>query len=318
MISVVGEAVIDLVESPDGASAAHPGGSPANVAVGLGRLGVDVALLTRYGADPHGEMLARHLAGSRVRLLDDPVDDLPTSTALARPDANGVASYDFAIAWRFPQDPDPKVHPATACLHTGSIAATLLPGSTSVRALVERSRGRCTISYDPNCRPSLMGSPEQARPGIEALVALADVVKVSDEDLAWLHPGRGAADVAREWFALGPSLVIVTLGGEGSFGLCAAGPVERPALRVPVADTVGAGDAFTAGLLGALDRRGLLGADASGSLRRIASDELGHVLDEASLVSAITCTRPGADPPTVEELAAFGADQRGQESAARF
>jgi fructokinase len=315
VITVVGEAVIDLVESPDGGSTAHPGGSPANVAVGLGRLGTPVALLTRYGADPHGAALGAHLAASAVALVGNPVDELPTSIAVARTDATGAATYEFAITWRLPELSTPGWLDGSVCLHTGSIAATLAPGAGNVRQLMEQASGRCTVSYDPNCRPSLMGDPDQVRPQIESLVALADVVKVSDEDLGWLHPGRPAADVAREWLALGPALVVVTKGAAGSFGVCAAGSTERPTPAVTVADTVGAGDAFTSGLLDALHRRALLGPTAAGQLHSLSVSELARLLDEASLLSAFTCSRPGANPPTADELAAFKAGLNQQAGA---
>ncbi|MET8702022.1 carbohydrate kinase [Kitasatospora sp. NPDC004723] len=319
MITVVGEAVMDLVRSVQGATTAHPGGSPANVAVGLGRLGHPVALLTRLGQDPHGAQLAAHLAGSGVALVGGVMDDHPTSTAIARTDDSGGATYEFAITWHL-DGPEPDgLLARSACLHTGSIAATLEPGAGMVRRLMERARGRCTVSYDPNCRPSLMGRPDEARARIESLVASADVVKASDEDLAWLHPGQDVVDVAREWLALGPAVVVVTRGGTGSVGLCREGRVTRPTVPVEVADTVGAGDAFMAGLLDALHRRGLLGPDNADRLRGIDTRVLGELLDEASLVSAITCTRPGANPPTAEELAAFreGCERAGQEPPPR-
>ncbi|MFI6151598.1 carbohydrate kinase [Kitasatospora sp. NPDC051170] len=310
MITVVGEAVMDLVRSGQGQPTAHPGGSPANVAVGLGRLGNDVALLTRLGPDAHGTRLARHLVGSGVTLAAGAVDEHPTSTALAHTDESGSATYEFAITWQLPDlDPD-ELLAGSPCLHTGSIAATLEPGASTVRRLVERARGRRTVSYDPNCRPSLMGDPEQARTRIESLVASADVVKASDEDLAWLRPGQDVVDVARRWLALGPSLVVVTRGAAGAVGVCRAGTVEQRARRVTVADTVGAGDAFMAGLLDALHRHDLLGPENADRLHGIDTATLAELLDTASLVSAFTCTRPGANPPTAEELAAYRASIR--------
>ncbi|MFF7456598.1 carbohydrate kinase [Kitasatospora sp. NPDC008115] len=314
MITVVGEAVMDLVRSDQGRTTAHPGGSPANVAVGLGRLGNDVALLTRLGPDAHGTRLARHLVGSGVALAAGAVDEHPTSTAIARTDESGSATYEFAITWQLPDLEPDELLAGSACLHTGSIAATLEPGASTVRRLVERARGRRTVSYDPNCRPSLMGDPEQARARIESLVASADVVKASDEDLAWLRPGQDVVDVARQWLALGPSLVVVTRGAAGAVGVCRAGTVEQRARRVTVADTVGAGDAFMAGLLDALHRHDLLGPDNAGRLHGIDTATLAELLDTASLVSAFTCTRPGANPPTAEELAAYRASVRSSTS----
>ncbi|WP_331772827.1 carbohydrate kinase (plasmid) [Embleya sp. NBC_00888] len=302
MIIVVGEAVVDIVTSEHGETTAHPGGSPANVAVGLGRLGSPVSLLTRFGRDPHGEMLAAHLADSSVTVIGNPtMGETPTGTAIARTDTTGSATYEFAISWD--PTPEPDEFPAgMACLHTGSIAVTLEPGATTVRRLLEQARGRCTVSYDPNCRPTLMGEPAQARTLIEHRAALADVVKVSDDDLDWLYPGRDITEIAREWLERGPALVVVTRGAAGSYGVCGSGDVHCPAPTVEVADTVGAGDAFTAGLLDALRRLDLLGVDQASRLRRLGPETLMELLGEASLVSALTCVRPGADPPTAREV----------------
>ncbi|WP_020556910.1 carbohydrate kinase family protein [Embleya scabrispora] len=302
MIFVVGEAVVDLVTSGHGDTAAHPGGSPANVAVGLGRLGSPVSLLTQYGRDPYGEMLAGHFADSLVTVVGEATaGDLPTSTAIARTDTAGAATYEFALSWDPAPIPD-ELPAGMVCLHTGSIAVTLEPGATTVRRLLEQARGRCTVSYDPNCRPTLMGGPTRARTLIEHRAALADVVKVSNDDLGWLYPGRDITDVAREWLERGPALVVVTRGAAGSYGVCGSGDVHCPAPTVEVADTVGAGDAFTAGLLDALRRLDLLGVDNAPRLRRLGPGTLFELLGEASLVSALTCARPGADPPTAQEV----------------
>ncbi|MFI6583045.1 carbohydrate kinase [Embleya sp. NPDC050493] len=300
MITVVGEALVDLVYAGGRVPVAHPGGSPANVAVGLGRLGAPVRLITAFGRDPYGALLADHLAAGSVAVALGSVHDGATSVARARVDASGVASYDFDVTW----EPAPTASATgSLCLHTGSIAATLAPGASVVRSLLERARGRMTVSYDPNCRPSLMGDPESARIRIESLVALADIVKVSSADLEWLYPSRDVADAAQDWLARGPAMVVVTLGAAGAYGVCAAGSTSVPAVAVTVADTVGAGDAYTSGLLDALYRRGLLGVRESGS---VASPELlADILAEASVVSALTCARPGADPPTAQEVRAF-------------
>ncbi|MYS79264.1 carbohydrate kinase family protein [Embleya scabrispora] len=306
MITVVGETIVDLVRPDGGTPVARPGGSPANVAVGLGRLGTPVRLVTAFGRDPYGALLAAHLAASSVTVVPGSVHDGPTSVARARVDESGVALYDFDITW----DPDGTLPMADCtCLHTGSIAATLEPGASVVRSLVERARewkrgwGRTTVSYDPNCRPSLMGDPESARTRIESLVALTDIVKVSHEDLEWLHPTRDFADVAADWLDRGPAMVVVTLGAKGSYGLCRAGAVSVPAIPVTRVDTVGAGDAYTAGMLDALHRRGILGAEDPAA--RLRPDLPAQVLAEASLTSALTCARPGADPPTATDVAAY-------------
>lgn len=303
-VLVVGEALVDIVR-PDGAEAAdgeeHPGGSPANVALGLARLGRDVTLLSRIGDDDRGVRVRRHLEASGVRLAQGTVAPGRTSTATALLDPDGVARYDFDLDWQLPAQVDPG---AARALHTGSIAAFLQPGGDAVRDLVERAHGTLTVSYDPNARPALMGDAAPARRRVEAFVALADVVKVSDEDLAWLAPGEDPEEVARRWLATGPAVVVLTRGGDGASGFCAAGAVSVRAPRIQVVDTVGAGDAFMAALLDHLAGARLLGGgETRGRLRAVDTAAMEAMVRHAVQVAAVTCTRPGADPPTRTELA---------------
>jgi fructokinase len=224
--------------------------------------------------------------------------------------ADGVPEYDFRVEgtadWQWTDEELRGVVAAKPlAVHTGSLAAVLPPGADAVRRLLERSRTVATIAYDPNCRPLLMGSAAEVRPRIERMIELSDVVKVSLEDLAWLMPGRPPADVAVDWRARGPSLVVVTLGPEGALGVSRETTIVRRAGRpVTVADTVGAGDAFGSALLAALHDRRLLGADRRAQLRAMRPETVGEVLDEAVLASSITCTRRGADPPTRAEIRA--------------
>ena len=302
MFVVVGEALVDLVgEQGSRTFVAHPGGSPANVALGLARLGDPVTLVTRLGADPFGEMVSTHLQASGVRVDGDPRPGARTSLAVATL-ASGSATYDFRIEWDIGDlEPLPD---ESRCLHTGSLATALAPGSGKVVELLEheRRRGRVTISYDPNVRPALLGEPEDARPGIEHVVGLSDVVKVSDEDLAWLYPGRTDEDVARDWLSAGPGLVVVTRGAAGVLAVTAEVVVEQPARPIELVDTVGAGDSFTAGLLDGLAGADLLGGGRRAALAAVDEATLTSVLDEAGRVAAITCARPGTDPPTRAEL----------------
>lgn len=298
-VLVVGEALVDIVMRPGAAAEEHPGGSPANVALGLARLGRRADLLTRIGDDERGRVVRAHLESSGVRLVPGSVTGERTSTATAHLDPAGVARYDFDLDWRLPDGPLPE--PGT-CLHTGSIAAFLPPGGDAVLALAEKAAGRATISYDPNARPRLMGDPEQARARVETFVTHADVVKVSDEDLAWLAPGEDPADLAGRWLDSGPALVVVTLGGQGAFGLCRAGRVDVPTPAIEVVDTVGAGDSFMAGLLDHLTTLNLLGAERRGDLHAIGTQALGDMLGHAVTIAAITCARAGANPPTRADL----------------
>ena len=302
MFVVVGEALVDLVGQRGSRTlVAHPGGSPANVALGLARLGDPVSLITSLGRDSLGEMVAGHLTASGVRVDRGPDAGAKTSLAVASL-AAGVAAYDFRIEWDIGDLAPLPVE--TRCLHTGSLATALAPGAAQVRDLLERerARGRVTISYDPNVRPGLLGQPEDARPGIEHLVSLSDVVKVSDEDLRWLHPDRRDVDVARDWLALGAPLVVVTRGGDGVLAVTAGLELDRPATPIDLVDTVGAGDSFTAGLLDGLGRADLVGGARRDALAAIDEATLISVLDDASLIASITCSRPGADPPTRAEV----------------
>lgn len=247
---VVGEALADVVVGPDGTRRAHPGGSPANTALGLARLGHPVTLATRIGRDAYGELLRTRLTEGRVLLHPGSVVDAPTSTARAELDGTGSAAYRFDIMWDLP-----PVGPLSVPghFHTGSIATALEPGARRLLALAAavRRRGH-TVSYDPNLRPALLGPPEAERPRVERLVALADVVKASEEDLGWLYPGRDPDEVAAGW-AQGGRLVVLTRGAEGAVAHWAPGGRHMvPAPPVRVADTIGAGDAFMAGLLAGL------------------------------------------------------------------
>ena len=306
MFVVVGEALVDLVGQRGGRTfSAHPGGSPANVALGLARLGVPVTLKTRLGRDSFGEMVRSHLEASGVRVDGGAGEDAKTTLAIATL-AAGIASYDFRIDWDVEAlEPLPV---ETRCLHTGSLATVLPPGRTNVVDLVEREheRGRVTVSYDPNVRPALLGDAVRARPDIEHLVAMSDVVKVSDEDLRWLYPDRRDDEVAQDWLASGPALVVVTRGGAGVYAVSAGLELRRAAVPIDLVDTVGAGDSFTSGLLDGLHRADLVGGAHRDALATIDEATLGSVVDAAALIAAITCSRPGADPPTRAEVDAAG------------
>ncbi|MBD7956761.1 carbohydrate kinase [Microbacterium sp. Sa4CUA7] len=294
-VTVIGEALMDIVHAPDG-TRASPGGSPANVALALGRRGLRPVLVTQLADDAHGRDVTAWLerSGVAVHVAGRPPR---TSTAVAHLDADGAATYDFDIAW----DPAPWEAPAAPVVHTGSIASILRPGADAVEAALRAVRADAVVTFDPNVRPSLVTDADDARARVARLVALADVVKVSGEDLDWLHPGRDHRDIAREWLAAGPSLVVVTEGGDGSFAVHAAGLVEVAAQPVTVVDTVGAGDTFMAALIA-----GLHAPTAAEVRARIAGwtpADLAALLAHSAAAAAVTVSRPGADPPWVAELA---------------
>jgi fructokinase len=301
-VLVIGEALVDIVSAPGQTPVEHPGGSPANVALGLARLGVPTQLLTRIGDDARGQAVRSHLERSGVHLVEGSVTSGPTSTATAHLDPQGVASYEFDLDWALP----PGVDTGDArAVHTGSISATQEPGGDAVLRLIEGVNGRSIVSYDPNARPALMGTREHALERIERIVRACDVVKVSDEDLAWLMPGVDPLKIAEDWRSSGPALVVVTRGSKGAFGVLAGGVVHVNTMDIVVADTVGAGDALMAGLLDGLDGAGLLTVDRVEDLRNAVPDDLAPLLAHAVRVAALTCTRPGANPPTRPELDAW-------------
>jgi fructokinase len=291
---VIGEALIDIVERNGQALGEHVGGSPLNVAIGLGRLGRDVDFLTHIADDERGRRIVDYVEASGVRLVPGSTTADRTPTAVARLDESGAADYVFDIAWELTGTPE--VAPPVVA-HTGSIAGYLDPGCLATAALLDAYRPSATITYDPNVRPALITEREQAIGRIDRLVERADVVKASDEDLRWIAPDLDPERMAETWLASGPSIVAVTMGGQGAFAVCAAGAVRVAARPVDVVDTVGAGDAFMTGLIDALWSLDLLGASRRTDLAHIDTDTLDGVVRAASLASALTVARAGADLP---------------------
>lgn len=301
---VVGEALIDVVRHSDGSEAEHAGGSPMNVAITLGRLGRRVDLLTWFGKDTRGDVILNHLGASRVTVLPGSDAAPATSVAIATVDDDGVASYTFDLTWSVSPGWEVEVGEPVV-VHTGSIAAVIPPGGADVLALLRAKHAESTITYDPNLRPALMGSPEEVKPLVEALVDTSDVVKVSDEDLAWLAPGEDPLDVAREWLARGPAVVVVTFGGQGATAVTrSGGTVQVEAPTVTVGDTVGAGDSFMGGLIDGLWAEGLLGAPQREALYSVPAETIRGVLERCVRIAAITVSRAGANPPWSDELEA--------------
>ena len=301
---VIGESLIDLVRRPDGSTEEHVGGSPANVAVGLSRLGHDVTFATYLSNDERGARIAGHLEGEGISLVEGSVAPTgpPTSVATSTLNASGEAAYSFELSWDLPELQTRK---GLTHLHTGSIAATLEPGASAVLATIQGARPSATISYDPNVRPTMMGDPHEVRAKIETLIGLSDVVKASDEDIAWLYDGAPISDILRLWGQLGPTLTVVTRGGSGAVvGLSISGELtDVDAPTVDVVDTVGAGDSFMAGLLSGLLEAGLLGGiQGRERLRSASLSDVRPAIDRALACAAITVSRAGADPPRLGEL----------------
>jgi fructokinase len=308
MITVAGEALIDLVGEPGTQTyRAKPGGSPANVAIAIARLRHPVRMLARLSTDPFGRRLHDHLIANDVDLSGSVDVDEPTSLAIASLDRSGRASYSFYLNgtadWQWSRDELPaQLDGSTTALHTGSLALALAPGAQALEDLMSAQR-TATISIDLNLRPTILPDRERERARVERQLRVAHIVKASDEDLAWLYPGAPIDEIAAKWRAAGVSCVVVTLGAQGAYLLAPNGVAHRQTARpVEVIDTVGAGDAFTGGMLVALSAIGALGDSASERLAAVTAQQWLGVLDHAGEVAAITCGRLGADPPTLDEL----------------
>lgn len=312
MILVCGEVVLDVLRDPDQLASerparfvGHPGGSPANTAVALARLGSEVGLCARISRSSLGALLREHLERNGVDLRYAPSAGEPASLAFVDVGSDGAATYSFYVEgtadWQWSLDELPgELPPNVTALHAGSIAAAVAPGRDAIASWLGRERGRRMLSFDPNVRPDLLGDAERARRWIEGIVAEVDLVKASEEDLAWLYPGDAVDDVAARWQAIGPSVVVVTLGPAGARGYGDGAPISRPARAVEVVDTVGAGDSYAAALLHWLEREQLTSEVTAG---RLSADALGSALEFAAAVAGLACSRAGADPPRAAEVA---------------
>ena len=326
-VLAIGEALIDLIdEGAATALGAHesgsadyrgadtadeggegpteiPGGSPANVALTVARLGHRVDLETWIGDDARGRAILSNLADSGVRVTASSIGADRTSVATAIVDDLGQATYRFDLDWS-PVGPLP-VPAGTRVVHVGSIAAVLDPGRAIVFDAVRRARGRALVTVDPNVRPSIVGSRQDYMAWIGPVLACADVIKVSDEDLDWMRGASSRAAVIHGWLADGVSLVVLTGGRDGARAWALSGAeVHVPATPVDVVDTVGAGDSFMGGLIDALVRGDW---DAS-ALAGIGVDDLEGLVRRGCEVADVTVSREGANPPWLHEIGGVSAD----------
>jgi fructokinase len=317
VIVICGEALIDFTLARVGKAEgyrAHPGGSPYNVAVGLGRLEVRVAFLGRISQDFFGERLRQNLRDNGVDVRYVREGREPSTLAFVHAPKGAEPQFAFygegTADRRLRPEDVPAAFPADVhALHFGSISLVLEPAATTLEGVMRREHGRHLVSLDPNVRPGLIADRDAYRARLEGWVRAADVVKVSRADLSWLYPEDPVERIAERWKGLGPALVVVTLGREGAEGWGNAGMCRVPGMRVRVVDTVGAGDAFTSGLLAWVYRSDRL---TRGGVERLSTDELAAALGYANRVAALTCTRAGADPPRRAEVdAEIGKEDRG-------
>jgi fructokinase len=310
MIVVGGECLIDMVEveGEDGHSfRALPGGSPFNVALAAGRLGLPVSFICRQSNDEFGRRLTAALSESRVDTSMAPESGQPSTLAIAGLDPEtrearyafytegtaGVGLTDDELPASLPDDLE--------AVHVGSFALTMEPIASALAQLVRRAAGQSVISIDPNIRTMLMDNPEAARSRLRSLLPQADIVKLSDEDLAWLEPGKDPEEFAFELVGGGVSLVVMTRGAEGASARGVRGACDIPANAIEVVDTIGAGDTFMAAILAWLSENRAL---TKASLEELSGEDLESLLSFAQEAAALTCGRAGCDPPWRDELGA--------------
>jgi fructokinase len=319
LLTSLGEILFDFLPIAAGGEVTgfsmHPGGGPYNVAVGLARLGQPTAFVSKVGADFFGRRLRRAVRAEGIddRFLASAPGALTTLAFVA--DEGGEPAFTFygegaADTLLTPEDLPAAFYDSTALLHFGGIS--LLRGSTPQAALaaVAGLRGRALISFDPNVRPAVISDAVAYRATLARGIAMCDLLKLSAADIEWLAPGVEPLDYAAALLDAGPALVLVTRGGAGALALRRSPDgleqVAAPGFSVQVVDTVGAGDAFTAGFLAALAERGVLSRAAVVALPAV---DLVAALRFGAAVAAITCGRAGADPPLRPEVDAFVADR---------
>lgn len=319
-IALTGEALIDFTASEAGTLAflGHEGGSPLNTAVACARLGQPTGFLTQLSTDLFGERLMGFLQRNGVDTRFILRSSAPSTLAFVErtPQTNRYAFYTRGSAdatWA--PDPLPPLPAECRFLHFGSISLLQDPAATRIADLVKAHRGQRTIVFDPNVRPSLISDMAAYRLRVAGWFALADLVKLSDEDAELLAPGQPADALASQVLAAGARAVIVTRGGSGAT-LWRAGhaPLSVAAPRVQVVDTIGAGDTFTAGLSVALLAHGI---EQPAQLDALGDEAWREVMAFAATAAALNCTREGADPPTLAAVHAALAQEQNTAVASR-
>lgn len=298
VIAVIGEALVDIVEDSAGVRQ-YPGGGPLNIAVGLARLGCLVELFSDVGKDELGASIRRYMARENVRLAS-PQHSF-TSTAQATIEERGAARYEFDVRW----DPgSPEFTQTPEILHVGSLGAFLPPGDSVVSSAVRNADPATLVSFDPNIRPQLIPSAAAARRTGESLIAGSHVVKLSDEDAAYIWPAEDLASVLDRILELGASLAVVTRGSDGAVLATRSGVQLVEAPVTIVRDTIGAGDSFMAGLLFAL-RESAPSVEGEGWFEDVVSNPtiVVEAARFAAACAAITVARPGSNPPRLVEVA---------------
>jgi fructokinase len=299
-IWVCGEVLIDMIPVAPGSEERipHVGGGPANTAKALARLGHEAHFIDGLSSDQYGVMARKELADDDVKLDLALASDKPTCRAIVSLDKNGGASYifeidgtatfDFSLDWL----PDPSRHKPSV-LHIGTLVTIVQPSADVLYDWALQVAEFAPIVYDPNVRSSVVGDRDLYEASVEKWAAISSVIKVSDDDLAWLFPDKSIEEVAQRWVRDGAALVVVTRGADGIIGFTQDGSVEVPGAKIVVADTVGAGDTVGAIIVEAMVEKGIMA---------LTGDVLRDVLARAAHAAGITCSRKGAQPPYAHEL----------------
>ena len=294
---VTGEVLIDLI--PEGADRKPiVGGGPANTAKALAKIGVDTQFIDGISTDDYGQMAKGELVSAGVKNDYVKYSDKPTCLAIVSLSDSGSASYEFitenTATFDFTSDwlPNPQTERPTL-LHIGTLATAIEPGASVLFEWAQYVAKVAPIVFDPNIRPAVMDDRPQYVKQVERWVSISSAVKVSDEDIIWLYPNLEIDQVVNNWLAKGPSLIVVTYGDKGLAGYRVGKKVSLDAVKVVVADTVGAGDTVGAILVEAIVKDGL---------DTLSGVKLEMMLKRAAKAAAITVSRSGANPPTLKEI----------------
>ena len=293
---VCGEVLVDLLPSSDGGErVAVIGGGPANTVKALARLGHQVEFIDGISTDHYGKSAQDELRKDGVGLSLSKISGKPTCQAIISLDENGSARYEFLIeetaTFDFSRSWLPEGFPSV--LHIGTLATVIEPGASELFDWAKKVSDRVPIVFDPNVRPAVLSDSSKYRRVVEKWVGISNVVKVSEDDIAWLYPAKSEEDVAREWLALGAELVVVTRGADGMVGITKSDVISVPGVAVSVIDTVGAGDT-----VGAIIVEGVVKYGVSGLI----GERLKSILQRAAKAASITVARQGAQPPFSHEL----------------
>jgi len=304
-ILVAGETILDLAPVAPGAGdvarfEAALGGSAFNTARALGALGAPVSFAGAVSSDAWGARFREALIAAGVACDALVTCDAPMPLALVSPETQEGVSFTLYLQGTAHERaaPPARLPAGVAHLHVSSFHAIAAPTGEAVLALMRDARGRASISFDPNVRPAVLPPREETVRLTEERVALCDIVKASAQDLAWLYPGRDPAAALADWARAGPKLAVLTLGPQGAIAMAGAEKITAPAPPVTVVDTVGAGDAFTAGLLSAMAGDGAMGANGG----RFSPAQVARWLARAVAAGSWTCARRGAQAPTLADL----------------